>query len=211
MSYATYAHRGAYPLLITAILAGAFSLAARSHLASHPALKPLLLLWLAQNIALTASAALRLDLYIDVYGLTYLRIHALIWMALVATGLGLAIWQVACERSNAWVLRRAGVMGLTTLYACCFVNFASLIVSHNIQSAAEFDVYYACGLGPTASAALAHVPGAVTHVTGGEMFVEITPDAIVYAPKIWDWRDWGFRNWRVRSNLAASAQTEFAP
>lgn len=207
MSYATYAHRGAYPLLMTALLAGAFSLAARPHLASHPLLKPLLLLWLVQNIALTGSAALRLDLYIEVYGLTYLRVHALIWMALVAAGLALAIWQVARGRSNGWVIRRTSALSFATLYVCCFINFASVIVAHNIQSEAEFDLYYARALGPTAAIALSDVPGATMQENG----VMIAKAVFVYAPRIRGWRDWGFRNWRVRHYLATNALVELGP
>lgn len=81
MTLAEYAHRGAYPLLATALLAGAFALAARPWVAERRALKPLLILWLGQNILLTLSALYRLVLYVQSFGLTYLRIHALIWMS----------------------------------------------------------------------------------------------------------------------------------
>ena len=40
-----------------------------------------------QNVLLVASSILRLDLYVDIYMLTYWRIAASIWMGLVALGL----------------------------------------------------------------------------------------------------------------------------
>lgn len=125
MSHASYAHRGADPLLGTAMLAGAFALVARPFSATQPALKPLLLIWLAQNILLTASAALRLELYIDTFGLTYLRLHALIWMRLVAAGLAMVVWQVLGKRSTPWFLLRVGAIALPTRLPLLAVRFSS--------------------------------------------------------------------------------------
>ncbi|SPJ31179.1 DUF4153 domain-containing protein [Falsiruegeria mediterranea] len=186
MSYATYAHRGAYPLLITALLAGGFALAAHPHLGTKSWLKPLLMLWLAQNVALVLSSLLRLELYTSVYGLTYLRVHAAIWMGVVAIGLMLVAWQIWRSKSNLWLLARCSALGLGVLYACAFVNFADLIVRSNLSRTGNVDTYYACQFGSMAAAALHDIPGC-----------DIT------APQIQGWRDWGFRSWRVLDNLAA--------
>ncbi|WP_334191291.1 DUF4153 domain-containing protein [Pararhodobacter sp.] len=196
MSFADYAHRGAYPLLVTAMLAGAFALAARPFLSAHPAIKPLLGLWLGQNMVLCGAAALRLDLYIEAYGLTYLRLHALIWMGLVVAGLGLCLWQVLARRGNRWLLLRAGGLGLVTLYVACFVNFAGIIAAQNL-SHPNTDPNYVCDLGPMASLAWAEAanpppPGFRLGSCGAR-----------HAPVTRGWRDWGFRAWRLRHNLAA--------
>lgn len=65
ISYASYAHRGAYPLILTALLAAGFVLAAMKP--GGPAeqsaiIRPLVYLWVAQNVLLVASSILRLDL-----------------------------------------------------------------------------------------------------------------------------------------------------
>lgn len=73
---ASYAHRGAYPLLVTALLAGLFAVLARPHLAGRPVLRWLMLLWLAQTLALVAASVWRLETYVDIYGLTRLRLAA---------------------------------------------------------------------------------------------------------------------------------------
>lgn len=185
MSYATYAHRGAYPLLITALLAGAFALVTRPHLGDKGWLKPLLMLWLAQNVALVLSSLLRLELYTSVYGLTYLRVHAAIWMGVVAIGLVLVAWQIWRSQSNSWLLTRCITLGLGVLYACAFINFADLIVRTNLSRTDNVDTYYACQFGPMAAAALQDIP-----------------ECDVPAPQIEGWRDWGFRSWRVLDNLA---------
>lgn len=95
------------------MLAGAFALAARPFLGEHRLLKPLVMLWLGgQNVALGLSAMLRLNLYVGgEYGLTYLRIHAGIWMGLVVLGLGLTAWQILRARSNGWLVLRAAGWG----------------------------------------------------------------------------------------------------
>lgn len=184
MTLASYAHRGAYPLLATALLAGAFALAARPF-AARPALRALLYLWLGQNILLTASALYRLDLYIRSYGLTYLRTHAAIWMALVALGLGLTLWQVARNHSARWLLTRNAALAAATLYLCAFVNFADLIARTNLAMG-KIDPDYLCDLPETAFAAL---PEALVR------------QCLLSPPVITGWRDWGFRNWRVLHNL----------
>ncbi len=89
ITYASYAHRGAYPLILTALLAAGFVLVAMRP--GGPAeqinvIRPLVYLWVAQNVMLVISSILRLDLYVQIYLLTTWRIAAFIWMLLVAHG-----------------------------------------------------------------------------------------------------------------------------
>lgn len=178
MSAAEYAHRGAYPLMAAALLAGLFALLARPFLAERRGLKPLMLLWIGQNVALTASALLRLEHYVGLYGLTWLRLAAAIWMALVAAGLLLVAWQIGRARSNRWLLIRCTALGIGTLYLCSFLNFAAVVARVNLNHPA-LDMEYTCGLGPMAAAELAaHPRGQV---------------CLIAAPRIAGWRDWGFR------------------
>ncbi|HLQ20210.1 MAG TPA: DUF4173 domain-containing protein, partial [Tabrizicola sp.] len=202
MTAAEYAHRGAYPLLVTALLAGAFALAARPFATEDRRLRWLLLLWLAQNVALSLSAMLRLELYVEAFGLTYLRIHAAIWMALVAAGLGLTAWQVWRGLPNRWLLIRSVALAAGVLYACSLINFAAIIAKENL-SRAEFDGPYVCDLGPMAAGAIQ---------ASGRSFNAIARDGYdvgrchVAAPKIEGWRDWGFRAWRVNRYLDGLAE-----
>ncbi len=205
MGYAAYAHRGAYPLLATALLAGIFALSARPYLGEHRLIRPLMLLWLAQNMLLCASALLRLDLYVQAYGLTYLRLHAAIWIVLVTAGLALCLWQVLRDRSNLWLLARVGGMGLATMYLCGFVNFAAVIAAHNLTRLPVKDVEYTCTLGPTAAAAIAE---AMAH--SPQLALDL-PGCTPAAPQITGWRDWGFRNWRVARYLATHPSVRFVP
>lgn len=202
MTYAEYAHRGAYPLLATAMLAMGFALVSRPYWDAHRLIRPLMLLWLAQNILLTGSAALRLDLYIEVYGQTYLRLYALIWMGLVAFGLILAVFQLLLSRDTFWLVVRAATGAAITLYACAFVNFASIIAAHNLSHPNQ-DLAYVCDLGPMAAGSFAE---AAAKDTG---LVEAAHMATYYChaltpPEIQGWRDWGYRGWQVNRMVAAA-------
>jgi hypothetical protein len=220
MSFAEYAHRGAYPLLATAVLAGAFALAARPFLEEHRLIRGLLLLWLAQNVVLCGAAAMRLELYVGAYGLTYLRLHALIWMALVAAGLGLIGWQILWGRENGWLVGRVGVMGLATLYACSFVNFAQVIATQQLGRD-EPDFGYVCDLGPMAAGAVHEAPSRHAEIAAWveanasrwrEVDVLSEDESHCHAlnaPYIHDWRDWGFRRWLVIRRVQAAEAVEY--
>jgi Domain of unknown function (DUF4173) len=204
MTAAEYAHRGAYPLLVTALLAGGFALAARPFAREDRRLRRLLLLWLGQNVALTISALLRLELYVEAFGLTYLRLHAAIWMAVVAAGLGLTAWQVWRDRPNRWLVIRSAGLGIGVLYACSFVNFAAVIAAENL-SREDFDGTYVCDLGPTAAAAIAASGRAFMAYSREDHDVHLCK---ADPPRIAGWRDWGFRNWRVHRYLDGGAEAE---
>lgn len=68
MSLAEYAHRGAYPLIVTALLAGLFVLVflqpGTPTAASRP-IRALVMVWVAQNVFLVASTMLRTVEYIE--------------------------------------------------------------------------------------------------------------------------------------------------
>ena len=208
MTYAEYAHRGAYPLLATAMLAMGFAVVSRPFRASHRFIRPLMLLWLVQNIALTGAAALRLDLYIEAYGQTYLRLYALIWMGLVAFGLLLAGLQMLFDRTTSWLITRAAAGAAITLYACAFVNFAGIIATHNLARPKP-DFAYLCNLGPMASGAFAGAYG-----TGGNPPVlphqAPYPCAAAEPPRVQGWRDWGLRSWQVNHMVEAANVRERA-
>lgn len=201
LTYAEYAHRGAYPLVATALLAGAFALAARPFAAGSAVLTGLLLLWIGQNVLLVLSSIYRLDLYVDAYGLTYLRLHAAVWMALVAAGLGIVAWQVLARRDNGWLLVRTGLLAAAVLYACSFVSFAGVIASTNLAAAREgkgapLDADHLCRLG------IAAAPAIREHVRAGGLD-PCGPHVRNSGPIVQGWRDWGFRKERIRRYLSA--------
>ncbi|HEY1606137.1 MAG TPA: DUF4173 domain-containing protein [Allosphingosinicella sp.] len=140
MTFAGYAHRGAYPLIATALLAGLFVLATLrpgSVLAGQARIRRLVTIWIAQNVLLVASTMLRTFYYVDAYALTRLRIAALIWMMLVAIGLVLICWRIAWRKSGAWLINANAAIGLLALAACAFVDLGTVSAAWNVRHARE--------------------------------------------------------------------------
>ncbi len=224
MSHAAYAHRGAYPLVFTALLAAGFVLAAMRR--GGPAetsrlIKPLVLGWIAQNVLLVMSSILRLNLYVAAYSLTCLRIAAFIWMGLVACGLLMIVVQIALRKSNGWLLTMNGAALTLALYACCYVNFPDLIGGYNLAHQREaalaghvLDVFYLDGLGSFAIPALDQYLAGSDRNSPVVRYIAAHRDAMAAAHRArqQDWRAWSFEAWRLSQYLAnREASADSAP
>jgi hypothetical protein len=221
MSYASYAHRGAYPLMVTALLAAGFVLVAIAPggpAERKPAIRGLVFAWIVQNVVLVISSILRLDLYVEIYSLTYWRLAALIWMVLVAIGLVLIVARIALNRPNHWLV----VANLATLafvlYACAFINFPWAISTYNVAHSREvsgkgtlLDFHYLVSLGPQALPAIdryLHHPMRTTSTiqdTNGSQVstMDRERDCLVqrHHSELDSWRAWNFRGWRLQRYL----------
>jgi hypothetical protein len=164
MTYAAYAHRGAYPLVATALLAALFVLVTSRSRPSAQEMRwayRLVYLWLAQNVFLVVSAAWRLHLYIEVYSLTRLRVAAAIWMFLVVMGLAWIGWRIVTNRTNGHLINANLLTLLAVLYLCSFLNFDGAIAAYNVRHCREatrqgppIDFAYLLKLGPESLPAL---------------------------------------------------------
>lgn len=147
MTRTEYVHRGAYPLIVTALIAGAMALAMlRPGSASerNPWARRMVALWVAQNLVLVASSALRTVQYIQESMLTSWRIAALLWMALVALGLVLICWRILRGRSARWLINCNALAAGIVLTVCCFVDIEAIAARWNVQAAdpAKIDLCY---------------------------------------------------------------------
>ncbi|SFJ71821.1 protein of unknown function [Bosea sp. OK403] len=230
MSYAAYAHRGAYPLVVTALLAAVFVMIAMRPAGPSErkaAIRPLVLAWVGQNIMLMVSSLLRLDLYVAAYSLTWLRLVAFIWMLLVALGLVLILIQISGRKSTNWLVSANAAALALTLYGFCFVNTPAVIANYNFRHSQELrgtgprlDVSYLTSLGPQAIPALdRYAPriAAVERALPGSSWsrhvstLPITRDykANKHRAAQADWRGWGFRAWRLSRYLANTPTAPF--
>jgi hypothetical protein len=231
MSYAAYAHRGAYPLIVTALLAAGFVLVSMrpgSATSSDRLIRGLVHLWVGQNVWLVLSSILRLDLYVDVYSLTYWRVAAFLWMVLVAVGLLLIVARIALAKSNEWLFS-ANLLTLSALtYACCYINFAAVIAEYNVDHSKEMrgeglpiDAAYLRNLGPAAFAAIDRLRAALPNERfcgydadfDGDVCLDIDRprDEAAFRQMAQNWRSWSFRNWRVMRYLDARAAAPSLP
>lgn len=210
LTYAAYAHRGAYPLILTAILAAGFILLATRPGASTQyarAIRILVFLWTAQNVLLVLSSMIRLDLYVETYSLTYWRIAAFIWMALVAIGLILIVVRIALHRSNSWLISANLTTAALVIYVCSFVNFPAFIANYNVAHCKEIsgkgvilDGTYLASLGPMAIPALDDY---VRHLPHSRPVVFRGRDTLVamHSKTLDSWRGWSLRGARLQEYL----------
>ncbi|WP_293676669.1 DUF4153 domain-containing protein [uncultured Phenylobacterium sp.] len=141
VTFAQYAHASAYPLIATALLAGLFVvvfLRPGSATAARPLVRWLVIAWVAQNVFLVASTALRTLDYIDAYSLTRMRIAALLWMGVVALGLILILWRLLSARNSGWLINANLVAAGLVLAVCSVVDLGSVAAAWNVRHAREF-------------------------------------------------------------------------
>lgn len=212
LSYAEYAHREAYPLIATALLAGAFVLVALrpgSETEAMRSIRYLIYLWIGQNIFLVLSSIWRTALYIEEYSLTYLRLAALIWMGLVALGLVWLILRIVWTRSSIWLINVNGVTLLTVLMLCAFINLGSLIAQFNVTHCKEVN-----GKGPALDLKYLEEIGTASlpalnwfQQQGNPYNYKISKSIIlerdlqnILRRELREWRTWTFRGYRLSQN-----------
>jgi len=142
MTLAAYAHRGAYPLIATAMLAALFVLVALRPGSATAAIRPvrlLVALWIGQNLFLVFNAGLRTIDYVEAYSLTVLRISALLWMGLVALGLVLVLWRMLADKSTGWLINANLAAAGLLLTAVCFIDLGAIAAQWNVRHAREVD------------------------------------------------------------------------
>lgn len=211
MTYAEYAHRGAYPLVVAALLAGLFvfvTFSPASPADKSPLARRLVYLWIGQNILLTFTAAWRLDLYVDAYSLTRWRAAAAFWLVLVALGLVWTIVRLARRLPNEWLIRANALTLVVTLYAAAFVDFDFAIAWYNVRhcreingSSVPIDLMYLDKLGPQAIPAIAWLR---EHAKDREIpaqteFVQFNLQNDL-RKKLKDWRGWTYLRWRINGD-----------
>jgi hypothetical protein len=218
MTHAEYAHRGAYPLIATALLAAAFVLIAMRRGGpgdKSPLIRGLVHVWIGQNVLLCLSSILRLDLYVEVYSLTELRVAAGIWMGLVAVGLVLILLRIALRQSNQWLIATNIAVLTGVLYLSAFIDFPAFIARFNVTHSLELshegvplDIDYLSSLGPSAIPALdlylSALPGEAIDKNHRALSVR---QSLVhdFALRPGDWRSWSFRAERIEAYLRLPA------
>lgn len=235
VTLADYAHRGAFSLIVAALLVAAFVLTAldpRSPLARVDTLRRLVILWIAQTLFLVASSILRTWDYVEAYSLTGLRVCALAWMGLVATGLVLVCRRLLAGKSSAWLVNANLAAAGVVLAATSIVDVNAVAAEWNIRhareaggSGVELDVCYLRRQGESAMVPLAEALrepiGGALHGRVAEALDHIVRDA---QPDKGEWRSWTWRRERRmarmeeitgaldwRRDIAASCEPVAAP
>jgi hypothetical protein len=207
VTMADYAHRGAFSLIVAALLVAGFVLVAldpRSPTARVKGMRPLVVVWIGQTVFLVASSILRTWDYVQSYSLTGLRICALAWMGLVAVGLVLVCWRLLRGRTSAWLLNANLAAAGVVLAVISAVDVNALSAEWNVRNAREVG-----GAGVELDLCFLARNGESALVPMAELLRRPIPDAlrVRVADALWrslkaaredeaDWRSWTWR--RVR-------------
>jgi hypothetical protein len=212
ITLADYAHRGAYLLIVTALLAGLFVLLflhPGSEAARRPVIRRLVVLWIAQNLLLVLSSILRTWDYVEAYSLTVFRISALAWMALVGTGLFLICWRLIAGRSARWLLNANAIAAALVLSAASVADLGAAAAWWNVrhgdkvgQSGNAIDLCYLRWLGSSALLPVIDLEkraqGPVLRDSVAAIRADLFRDL---AERQADWHRW---SWRGARQLAAA-------
>ena len=214
MTLAQYAHRGAYPLIATALLAGAFVLVTTrpgTPMAENRLIRRLVYFWIAQNLFLVASTMLRTIDYIEAYLLTELRIEALIWMALVAVGLVLICVRLARGKSSVWLINANMAAAALVLGASAAIDYDRIAADWNVGHAREvggrgsaIDLCYLSQMGDSALLPLIELESRPlsAELRGRVRWLRNLATQRLEARQS-DWQAW---DWRSARRLAAARQ-----
>jgi Domain of unknown function (DUF4173) len=153
MTHAAYVHRGAYTLIVTALLAGVLVvLALRKGTATEqsPPVRSLAYVWTAQNLLLVASSAKRTFDYIGVYNWTEWRLAGLLWMGLVFVGLVSIIWRMVKNLDSRWLININLLVMVSVLLFSALADMRGFIARQNLASSnGTVDFQYLMSLGPS--------------------------------------------------------------
>lgn len=222
MTYAKYAHRGAYVLIFTALLSGGFAVVAfRTGIDRKTLLfeRKLVYLWLAQNVFLVISSAWRLWLYVGAYSLTRLRVAAAVWMLLVIFGLLWIIARIVADKSDRWLLNVNAFTAISVLYLCAWTGADSHIAQFNVRHCAEVlgrehrevDVDYLRELGPDTLPALNWLCTRYPENDNAPKWHAVIADlARELHEDLRDWRDWTLNRARLGNEYPANDEDRFS-
>jgi hypothetical protein len=214
ITLAEYAHRGAYPLIATALLAGLFVVVLDQASARDRLVRRLVVVWIVQNVFLVASSVLRTCDYIASYSLTPLRIEALLWMTLVATGLLSICWRLLTHRSTRWLINANTFAALLTLTLACGVDLDEIAAWWNVRHAREvggtgvsLDLCLLSRMGPSALVPLAELERRPLpepfRAKVEAMRRDIVEGPSGLAESQGDWRTWTWRHARTLARANA--------
>jgi len=131
LGYTEYAHRGTawltFGLVLSTIVLGAIFRGAFHFDARVKTVRALAYVWAAQNLVLALGTFRRIQIYVDLSGLTSVRILGIFGTALVVTGLCLAIRMIQGKKSIGWLLHRKldALVVFTVLFVAAPTDYVS--------------------------------------------------------------------------------------
>ena len=210
-TYAEYARRGFFELLLVAVLTlglivGLQALARRRSRPEAGIFQALSTLLIGLVLVLIAAALQRMLLYEEAYGYTELRLYVhvfLVWLAAVFGWFALTLWT-----RPAWFAGGCSVAALGFLLTLNLINPDATIAAQNLDRYAQtgkLDAYYLTRLSvdavPVLLPALPQVRGAAHEILRAHLARQL--QALESDPGAADWRGWNLARADAAARLAA--------
>ena len=129
-TYAEYAREGFFQLLLVSAINVILIIVSQRRFVSSKALRALLMFLTACTYLMEASSAMRMILYVNAYGLTYLRLLVLWFLTLLALILGAAAYTVFHEDFRLFRFTLAASLALWLVFA--FARPDAIAARYNI-------------------------------------------------------------------------------
>lgn len=138
VNYSDYVHQGVAALIFSIVFAIVLILiyfrGGINYFTENKGIKALAYLWMVLNLAIVVSTICRNAIYIEEYGLTYLRIGVYVFLFLSISGLLLTLYKIAAKRSNYFLIRNNAWCFYAALVIIAAVNWDQLIFDTNISN-----------------------------------------------------------------------------
>ena len=219
VTYAEFVHQGTAQL-IGAILLSAIILVVLFNqdesISGRSSLRAAALFWIAQNLFLLASIALRLKLYVDAYSLTELRISLLIFLLIVSGGFIIISCKLLLEKSLLWLFGANLALLFTVFYIVQFIDLGAIAAGYNVsrweQSPSQhLDIDYLKSQGSSGWKALmraAKRPDAGADTLKAREALEVTRARIDSEKTVGNWRSWQARRaWNLHNLVSTYERT----
>ena len=147
MTYAEYAREGFFQLLLVSGINVVLIITAQRRFVSSKALRALLVFLTACTYLMEASSAMRMMLYVNAYGLTYLRLLVLWFLSLLALILGAAVYTVFHEDFRLFRFTLIASMALWLVFAFARPDAIAArynLAKHGLDDTTEAEIAHEC-------------------------------------------------------------------
>jgi len=156
VSYSNFVHQGVYSLIAAALLAGAtlvLLFQQQPSIARNSILRGLAMLWIAQNFILILGVLRRLDLYVQAYQLSELRVYVACFLALVTAGFFLLAREIWKGMNLGRLIFANTVATFVLFFTLQFCDVGTWVANWNVSrwingEHASIDLAYLVSLGP---------------------------------------------------------------
>jgi hypothetical protein len=211
LNFSEFVHQG-IGMLITSIITAILIIlyyfrGSQNFFQKNLTLKILAYLWIIQNLILVLSTAVRNQLYINEFSLTYKRIGVYVYLVLCIAGLATTLVKILRTRSNWFLFRKNGWAFYSVLVLSCLFNWDLIITRFNINYSKNLDSYYLFNLSPSSLPDLWRLHNSESNILDEKILEQKTYE---FESK-WqesEWQSWNYENWKIKKELEELGKEE---